>query len=109
MLGLEEDVVAAVLEDWRTAPIDERLRAVLGYLEKLTLAPKELNVADIKILHLAGLSDRAITEAAYVCYLFSVMDRLADTFDFDIPTGEQVSNTGQFLFKNGYKLLKLIR
>ena len=109
MLGLEEDVVAAVLEDWRTAPIDERLRAVLGYLEKLTLAPKELNVADIKILHLAGLSDRAITEAAYVCYLFSVMARLADTFDFDIPTDEHVSNTGQFLFKNGYKLLKLIR
>ncbi len=109
MLGLEERVVTAVLEDWRTAPIDERLRAVLGYLEKLTLAPKELNVDDIKILRLAGLSDRAITEAAYVCYLFSVMDRLAETFDFDIPTVEQVSNTGQFLFKNGYKLLKLIR
>ena len=109
MLGLEENVVTAVLKDWRTAAIDERLRVALGYLEKLTLAPKELTVADIKILHAAGLSDRAITEAAYVCYLFSVMDRLADTFDFDIPTGEHISNTGQFLFKNGYKLLKLIR
>jgi len=34
--------VAAVLEDWRTAAIPERLRAVLGFLEKLTLHPQQV-------------------------------------------------------------------
>ena len=29
----------AVERDWRTAPVDERLRATLGFLEKLTLRP----------------------------------------------------------------------
>ena len=34
--------VDAVLEDWRTAPIPERLRATLTYLEALTLRPTEV-------------------------------------------------------------------
>lgn len=106
---MSEELVAAALDDWRSAPLDARLKAAFAYLEKLTLTPQELGVEDIKILHEAGLSDAAIEEAAYVTYLFSVMDRLADTFDFDIPKEAHVSNTGKFLFKNGYRLLKFIR
>ncbi|MGR8947996.1 MAG: carboxymuconolactone decarboxylase family protein [Gammaproteobacteria bacterium] len=106
---MTQETVQSVLDDWRTAQIDDKLKAALAYVEKLTLTPHELTGADIDALRDKGLSDKAIEEAAYVTYLFSVMDRLADTFDFDIPTRDQVSNTGKFLFKNGYKLVKLIR
>ena len=106
---MSEELVSAALEDWRSAPLNNRLKAAFAYLEKLTLTPQELGVGDIKVLHEAGLTDAAIEEAAYVAYLFSVMDRLADTFDFDIPKEAHVSNTGEFLFKNGYRLLKFIR
>ena len=41
-----EEVWRAVEADWRTAPIDERLRAMLGFIEKLTLRPDELGPAD---------------------------------------------------------------
>ncbi len=109
MLGLSEELVAAALDDWRSAPLEPRLKAALAYLEKLTLTPQELSVEDIQLMRDAGLADAAIEEAAYVAYLFSVMDRLADTFDFDIPKQTHVSNTGKFLFKNGYRLLKFIR
>lgn len=86
-----------------------RVRAALEYLEKLTLSPDSLTTTDIKALHNAGVIDEAIEEIAYVCFLFTVMVRLADVLDFDIPTGKQTKATGKFLFKNGYKLGKLIR
>jgi hypothetical protein len=31
-----------VLDDWRTAAINEKLRAMLGFLEKLTLSPNSV-------------------------------------------------------------------
>jgi len=41
--GKKDDaLVEAVLRDWRTAPLDPKLRATLGFLEKLTLAPTEV-------------------------------------------------------------------
>ena len=109
MLDLDEKIVEAVLEDWRTAPVSERLKAMLGYLEKLTLDPKSLGQSDIVELRNAGLSNRAIEEAAFVAFDFSVMDRLADAFDFTIPTDEEQRETGNFLYKRGYALCKLIR
>jgi alkylhydroperoxidase family enzyme len=99
---MDEAVVQAVLEDWRTAPINNRLRAALGYLEKLTLTPEVLDSSDIAQLHAAGLSDEAIYDAAYVCFLFSIVDRLADAFDFHIPEADLVAGNGRFLHRFGY-------
>ena len=59
----KDDTVAAVLNDWRTAPIDAKLRAMLGFLEKLTLTPAEVGPADVAPLRAAGLSDAAIEDA----------------------------------------------
>jgi len=36
----DDTLVEAVLRDWRTAPLDPKLRATLGFLEKLTLAQR---------------------------------------------------------------------
>jgi alkylhydroperoxidase family enzyme len=38
----DEPLVKAILEDWRTAPVNERMRAMLGFLEKVTLTPTEV-------------------------------------------------------------------
>ena len=109
MLGIDQATVTAALDDWRSAPLHEKLKAAFAYIEKLTLKPAELTIKDIDELRIAGLTDKAIEEVAYVVYLFSVMDRLADAFDFEIPTHKHVSNTAKFLFNRGYKLVKLIR
>ncbi|MFZ0547791.1 MAG: hypothetical protein WAM60_20255 [Candidatus Promineifilaceae bacterium] len=95
----DEALVKAILEDWRTAPIDERLRAMLGFLEKVTLTPTEVTPEDIAPLRAVGLNDHAIEEALYVCFLFNMMDRFADAFDFEVP--EQADGT--FLYKMGYR------
>jgi alkylhydroperoxidase family enzyme len=58
-----------VLENWRTAPVDERLRAMLGFIEKLTLNPLAVTPADVGPLREAGLSDDAIEDAIHTLLL----------------------------------------
>ena len=102
-LGFGDDqLVAAVLQDWRTAPVDERLRSMLGFLEKVTLTPTDVTPGDVTKLHSASVSDQAIEEALYVCFLFNIMDRLADTFDFELPTAVGFQQSGKALYKLGY-------
>lgn len=100
--GMNEEVVAAVLNDWRTAPIDERVRATLGLLEKLTLRPGEVGPADMTPLRAAGLCDEAIAQAIHICFLFNVINRLADAFGFKLPTAEEKKRVSRFLFNLGY-------
>lgn len=107
MKGLSHETVAAVLEDWRTAPVSDRLRATLKYLEMLTLRPSEVNGGTMRELKAAGLNDRAIREATYVCFLFSVLDRLADALDFAMPTEDQARTIGRITFRLGYSIAKL--
>lgn len=99
--------MAAVLEDWRTAPVNERLRSTLGFLEKVTLSPAAVNSEDISALRSAGVSDRAIEEALYVCFAFNVMDRLADAFDFQLQTERGVRQNSRLLYKLGYRLASI--
>ena len=61
-----------MLDDWRSAPIDQKLRATLGFLEKLTLTPGEIAQDDIAPMRAAGVSDQAIEDAIYVCTYFNV-------------------------------------
>ncbi len=92
----------AILADWRTAPINGRLRAILGYLEKVTLTPAEVTAADVVPLREAGLSDKAVEEALYVCFLFNLMNRLADSLDFPLHDAKGFGTEAQLLYKLGY-------
>ena len=92
----------AVLEDWRTAPVDEMLRATLGFLEKITLSPDEVTPADADVPRRLGVSDAALIDAVYVCMLFNVIDRVADALDFAIPSEEEFKKGAKMLLKRGY-------
>jgi len=93
-----------VLADWRTAPVDPKVRATLGFLEKLTLAPAELRPADVEPLRRAGVSDAAIEDAIHVCVLFNVYDRLADSLTFHLPGPDGYAASGRSLMQRGYVL-----
>jgi alkylhydroperoxidase family enzyme len=94
--------VQATLENWRTAPIDARTRAMLGFIEKLTLNPDAVSAGDIQPLRAERLSDAAIEDAIHVCTLFSVYDRLADSFEFDIPDASGFEKSARTLLDRGY-------
>lgn len=97
-------MVQAVLEDYRTAPIPERLRATLGLLEKLTLRPAEVGPDDVAPLRAAGLTDEEIEDAIHVCANFNVINRVADSLGFDLPTRKVYAGSARMLLKSGYKL-----
>lgn len=92
----------AILRDWRRAPIDEKLRATLGLLEKVTLSPAEVGPDDIAPLLVVGVSEQAIEDALVVCALFNIIDRLADSLDVAIPSIEGFRRTAERLLERGY-------
>ncbi len=108
VLGTGDDEwVAAVLENWRTAPVNEKLRRTLGFLEKLTVSPSEVSPEDIESVRSVGVSDKGIEEVIYICFLFSVMDRLADAFGFDMPSAKDFQRGGRVLYSFGYGALSI--
>lgn len=97
-------MVAAALADWRTAPIDDRLRTALGFLELLTRDPDAVGVEDVAALRAAGLTDEEIEDAADVCVAFSVIVRVADALGFDVPTKESFAARADRMLASGYAL-----
>jgi uncharacterized peroxidase-related enzyme len=96
-------LVKAALDDWRSAPLEPRLHAMLGFLEKLTLAPEQLTVADLAPLRGAGLSDEAIEEAIHVCAQFNIYTRMADSLNFAVPSQAAFARTADVLLTRGYR------
>ena len=92
----------AVVDDWHTAPLDAKLRATVGFLEKLTLRPNDVRPADIAPLRAAGLSDEAIEDAIHVCVLFNIYDRMADALGWWLPDQAGYDASGRNLMKRGY-------
>jgi len=93
-----------VLDDYRTAPIDEKLRAMIGLLEKFTMQPDALTGADVRAVLATGVSREAMRDAMYVAFLFNTYDRLADTLGWELPEDRYYPRAGKFLLKQGYKL-----
>jgi alkylhydroperoxidase family enzyme len=94
--------MAAVLADYRTAPIDARMQATIGLLETFTLRPDELTAADVRAVLDLGVSKAAIRDAFYVAFLFNTYDRLADTLGWELPEDRYYVKAGRFLLKKGY-------
>jgi alkylhydroperoxidase family enzyme len=91
-----------VLENYRTAPIDEKVRAMLGLLETFTVDPEALDAGRVREVLAAGVSREAIRDAFYVAFLFNTYDRLADTLGWELPDSSYYPKAGRFLLKKGY-------
>ena len=92
-----------MLDDWRTAPIDEKLRTTLGFLEKLTLSPDDVGAEHAALPRQAGVSEAALRDAVYVCALFNLIDRVSDSLDFAIPSPEGFRKGANVLLRFGYR------
>ncbi|WP_430332884.1 carboxymuconolactone decarboxylase family protein [Rhodococcus sp. ACT016] len=94
--------VAATLSDVTTAPIDEKLRATLTLLGKLTLEHC-VTPEDIQAVLARGVSADQIEDALAVCLAFNIMDRLADAFDFSVANPAAIDSGARYLLKRGYR------
>ncbi len=82
---------------------------MLGLLEKVTLAPGELSSSDVTEVRRAGVSTQAISDALHVCFMFNLIDRLADSFGWHVPSAEAFRKDARFLLKKGYELVGPVR
>jgi alkylhydroperoxidase family enzyme len=95
--------VQAVLTDPATAPIDERLRATLAVLRKVTREHQKVTAGDMRALLALGVSRAQIEDALDVCFAFNVITRLADTFEFEVGPRASFDAGARMLLTRGYK------
>jgi alkylhydroperoxidase family enzyme len=93
-----------VLDDFNSAPIDEKLRSVLAILRKMTLDHEALTAEDFRPAMALGVTREAILEALHVAYLFNIYDRMADTLGWDVPAVESgfYRTSAKRLLQRGY-------
>ena len=73
--------------NYRVAPLDARMRAMLDFAWKLTATPAEVVEADRVALRAAGLDNANIFDLAQVIGLFNLSNRMAITADM-MPNDE---------------------
>jgi uncharacterized peroxidase-related enzyme len=75
---LDEALVLALRRSFHTADLAPEDRAMLTYVEKLTLTPARLEREDVDALRAAGFDDRAILQIAQITGFFAYFNRVAD-------------------------------
>jgi uncharacterized peroxidase-related enzyme len=98
----DRERVAAVLADLDAAQIEERLRATLEMLGKLT-SEGTLGADDIRAVLAAGVSHQQIEDALAVNFVFNTTDRLANAFAFEVLSQEGFEAGAKYLLKRGYR------
>lgn len=102
-LGIDPQLLEAALQDLTTAPLNDRLRAVLALVQKLTLTPSKFTQTDIDAVAQVGWSERAIRDAIEVCALFSFMNRIVDGYGFETPDNHQLLTMAKGINTHGYE------
>lgn len=100
--GMDTAVVDAVLTDYRTAPISDKLNTALVFVEKLTRTPDDLTANDARTALNAGVTIDELRDAAAVASLFAMITRYANALDFDIPTATDFDKAAGMLLRRGY-------
>ncbi len=59
---------------------------MLDYSVKLTPQPREITVADVQILRVAGFGDRAIHDICAITAYFGFVNRIADGLGVELET-----------------------
>jgi len=94
--------VAAVLKDYRTAPITEAEKALFKFVAKVNRESNTMGHADIAEVKSAGWSEEAIYDAITVCALFNFYNRWVDASGVQDMSTRGYEMSGQRLATEGY-------
>ena len=95
-------LVDAVLADYRTAPIDDRQKALFAFIEKMNEQSNQIRADDLDRLKAAGWSEEAIYDAITVCALFRFYNAWIDaTGVHDLPAAAYALS-GKRMAAEGY-------
>lgn len=77
-MTLDEELVRALQEDYRTALISEPERVMLDYVAQLTRDATRINAGHHERLRASGFDDRAILQITLIASWFNYINRVAD-------------------------------
>ncbi|HTS68079.1 MAG TPA: peroxidase [Terriglobia bacterium] len=101
MLG-DAGKVAAVLKDYRTAPISEAEKALFKFVDKVNRQSNTIRAADIAEVKRAGWTDEALYDAISVCALFNFYNRWIDASGVQDMPAHGYQTSGHRLAAEGY-------
>ena len=81
--------MAQLKADWQQAELQDADRAMLAYVEKLTLRPWDMAERDVLALRDAGFSDAAILDINQVTGYYAFVNRLADGLGVELESSWQ--------------------
>jgi len=88
---LNEEMVAALQKDFRTAPITQQNKVMLEYVVKLTRDATQCSPEDHKKLRAVGFDDRGILQITLIAAWFNYINRVADALG--VGRGGNAGNT----------------
>ncbi len=77
-MTLDEELVKALQDDYRTAPISDQDRVMLDYVSQLTRDATRISEADHVRLRANGFDDKAILQITLIASWFNYINRVAD-------------------------------
>lgn len=103
--GVDEHLLAKLLDDPSTAPVPERMKPVFRYVRKLTETPARMTDDDVAAFYAAGWDDRALHDAVAICALFNCMNRLVEGFGISADADYFAVSAGRLASPGGYGVL----
>ncbi len=91
-----------MLRDYRTAPIDDRLKSLFSFVEKMNRESSRLRKEDVDQVKAAGWSEEALYDAITVCALFNYYNKWVDATGVSDMTAAGYAASGERLATLGY-------
>ena len=77
-MTLDEELVKALQDDYKTAPISEQDRVMLDYVAQLTRDATGISREDHERLRAVGFEDQGILQITLIASWFNYINRVAD-------------------------------
>ena len=77
-MTLDQELVAALEDDYRKAPISEQEKVMLDYVVQITRDATRISPADHEQLRAAGFDDKGILQITLIASWFNYINRVAD-------------------------------
>lgn len=107
LYGENQDIVDEVLNNINSAPISEKLKALLNIAGKVQILGKEVKEEDIKKARELGADDKEVHDTVLIAATFSMFNRYVDGLASWTPTDpETYKEMGKRMAELGYLMPK---
>jgi len=103
LLGDDAAIESQVRTDFRQAPIDNKLKALIAIAGKIQEGGRAVTAEDVETARTAGADDRAIHDTVLIAAMFCMFNRYVDGLGAWTPEEPEIyEQIGQMLATRGY-------